>query len=239
MSFRQDVDQMQDEESFNRVRRQNSESYGSMRSTSEKSAKSALAKTAAYFSMRLPGHKRKGKKSNSEESHQMIDKQPPIQTIPTKDSGASPLRDAEGESLAPGQQTTHFTSETKHTITSQPSQSTVIVESSQTSKLTVLARPLSRAESNNNIIYSDCTTNQNIPRPGRSSKITTHEPSSDSRTSDVTGTPESFPTPAPRNGSGGKVKHTYQNIPLPTKDIKNDHHSSQQQPQHTLSEVCL
>ncbi|KAG7159602.1 Titin-like 13, partial [Homarus americanus] len=238
VSFRQDVAQMEDEKGFNRVQRQNSESYGSLRSASEKSAKSTLAKTAAYFSMRLTGNKRKGRsKGNSEENHQMIDKQPTIQTVPTTDSPTYPLRENESEVLAPSQHTTHFTSETKHTITSQPSQNTLILESSQTSKLTVIGRPPSRADSNTDSIYSEGSSNRNIPRPGRATKVRNHEPSSDPRASDVTETTDTLPTPAPRNGTGGKVKHTYQNIPLPTKDnITNAQRPSPKQPHHVLPE---
>nr|XP_053643781.1 hemicentin-1-like [Cherax quadricarinatus] len=238
VSFRQDVEHMEDGKGFNRVQRQNSESYGSMRSTSEKPVKSALAKTAAYFSMRLPGNKKKIRtKEDSEENHKMIDKQPAIQAIPIKESTASPSRETENEVLAPGQHTTHFTSETKHIITSEPTQNTLIVESSQTSKLTVLARPPSRAESNNGSIYSDGSTNRNIPRPGRATKVTNQEPSSDPRTNDATGTTDTLPTPAPRNGGGGKLKHTYQNIPLPTKDKPmTAQHPSLQHPLHVLPE---
>ncbi|KAK4293828.1 hypothetical protein Pmani_033500 [Petrolisthes manimaculis] len=215
---------------LNRVKRQNSQSYGSMRSTNEKPTKSALARTAAYFSMRLPGAKRKAKNKNTtEENHQMLQKQPTKGKAVGSQGGSSPgpstscTSPQKGDPQGESQQTTHFTSETKHTITSQPDSNTLTVESSQTSKLTVLSRPQSRAESNNNSIYSEgSAVSQSFPRPPSSNKVTHSEPSSDARTSDVTG--DTLPVPAPRNngggggGGGGRVRHTYQNIPLPTKD---------------------
>lgn len=220
-----------------------------MRSTHEKPTKSALARTAAYFSMRLPGAKRKAKsKGSNEESHQMVHKQPPRAKTVTPQSGSSPgpssplpAKDGpQGEC----QQTTHFTSETKHTITSLPDSNTLTVESSQTSKLTVLSRPQSRAESNNNSIYSEGSVSQSFPRPPSSNKVTNSEPSSDARTSDVTGEP--LPVPAPRNngsGGGGRVRHTYQNIPMPTKDksmgVQPLTLQQPPQPYPSVPEVCL
>ncbi|XP_042874812.1 hemicentin-1-like isoform X7 [Penaeus japonicus] len=233
VSFQQDVEDSSG--GFSRLRRQNSESYGSMRSTSEKSAKSALARTAAYFSMRLPGaaKRKQRKKSQGEENHQMIDKQKPIKAVPSRDSTASttPLKgsdDAAPPASSPEQQTTHFSTESKHSVTSQPTNSTVIVESSQTSKLTVVTRPFSRAESNNNSIYNESSPHPSVLRPARSTKVSHQEPSSDPRTGDVTGSTDTLPTPAPRNGGGGKQKHTYQNIPLPAKDKSKNGQPAQQ-----------
>lgn len=215
-----------------------------MRSTNEKPTKSALARTAAYFSMRLPGAKRKAKsKGSNEESHQMVQKQPPKPKTVASPGPSTPLAAKDGPQ-GECQQTTHFTSETKHTITSLPDSNTLTVESSQTSKLTVLSRPQSRAESNNNSIYSEGSVSQSFPRPPSSNKVTNNEPSSDARTSDVTG--ETLPVPAPRNngsGGGGRVRHTYQNIPLPTKDksmgVQPPPLQQPPQPYPSVPEVCL
>ncbi|XP_045123893.1 uncharacterized protein LOC123511891 isoform X7 [Portunus trituberculatus] len=181
------------------VRRQNSESYGSMRSTSGRQAKGPLARTAAYLSMRLPGGKKRARAKASEDSHQMIETQPSVKAVPNQSQGKDQAR---GPSEPP--QTTQFTSETRHVVTSRPDLNTVTVETSQNSRLTVTAPQADPEANNNNIFYGGA------PRSGAPSGGHGNERFQDPRTYDPAGA--GLPVPAPRNGTNGRG-HTYQNLP--------------------------
>lgn len=183
------------------VRRQNSESYGSMRSTTGR-AKGPLARTAAYLSMRLPGAKKRARAKADEDSHQMIETQPVARAVPNREGQGQ----TQNTSALP--QTTQFTSETRHTVTSRPDLNTVTVEASQTSRLTVLPPPHAAAEANNNNIYCDGGPRHAAPAHGAAPEY-----SSDPRAYDPAAT--GLPVPAPRNGQGGRPRHTYQNLPPP------------------------
>ena len=212
------------------VQRQNSESYGSMRSTSGRPAKGPLARTAAYLSMRLPGGKKRARAKSREDSHQMIETQPAVRAVPS--------RECQSQNQTPGPsgppQTTQFTSETRHVVTSRPDLNTVTVEASQTSRLTVLPSSQADAEANNNIYY------EGIPRPGTPARGTGNDQFFDPRTYDPAGV--GLPVPAPRNGSGGRARHTYQNLPppVPAADGNTIVHqaSPPPHPQPVVCEVC-
>lgn len=212
------------------VRRQNSESYGSMRSTSGR-AKGPLARTAAYLSMRLPGAKRRARAKADEDSHQMIEAQPVAKAVPNREG------QGQGQTQHPSglPQTTQFTSETRHTVTSRPDLNTVTVEASQTSRLTVLATPQAAAEANNNSIYCD-----GGPRHRAPSRGTPTEHSSDPRAYDPAAT--GLPVPAPRNGASGRPRHTYQNLPPPAAAAQGgmgvQQASPHPPPQPVVCEVC-
>lgn len=211
------------------VRRQNSESYGSMRSTSGRPAKGPLARTAAYLSMRLPGAKKRARAKFAEDSHQMIETQPVVRTVPTRECQSQD----QTQSPSGPPQTTQFTSETRHTVTSRPDL-TVTVEASQTSRLTVLASPQADAEANNNSIRYD-----GVPRAGAPTRGTSNERFSDPRTYDPAGI--GLPVPAPRNGSSNRARHTYQNLPSPSPAADGGTGAQQSPPpppQPVVCEVC-
>lgn len=210
------------------VRRQNSESYGSMRSTTGR-PKGPLARTAAYLSMRLPGAKKRARAKADEDSHQMIEAQPAARAVPNR-AGQGPGQ-TQQPSVLP--QTTQFTSETRHTVTSRPDLNTVTVEASQTSRLTVLPPPHA-AEANNNSIYYDGGPRHAAPHgaaPEYSSDPRVYDPSAGG-----------LPVPAPRNGTGGRPRHTYQNLPPPVAGAQGgaglQQASPHPPPQPVVCEVC-
>lgn len=128
----------------------------------------------------------------------MLEAQPVPKAVPNRESQS----EGQTQHLSGLPQTTQFTSETKHVVTSRPDLNTVTVEASQTSRLTVLPSPHPGAEANNNSIYSDDGTRHRGPATEYSSDPRTYDPA-------ATG----LPVPAPRNGNSGRPRHTYQNLP--------------------------
>lgn len=225
MSFQQDIDQEFDQES-NFERR--GSPYGPMHRSSVKAAKNALAKTAAYFSVRVPkkpnifsrNQRSKNESSNSDvndSQEENICDSKPMEKQPSEDDKTS----------------TFLTTEACHSLnTKTSSPHSFIIEATQTSTLTLHSSP--KNEMNNNLNTSgeanientDFNSKDDQIRWGtpKSSPHWTYSPTeastfqnqcsyySNSNLSDLA------PTPAPRNANvRPRPRPTYQNIPSSSK----------------------
>ena len=231
-----------------------SQSYSSMRIKNKSTnAKNALTKTAAYFSMRLPGSKKltiKAKDSHTESNNIL---QNEGNHYPAADANNSHNRIHDNTSdLTIKPQPDLITSEAKHTVSSKRSSpSTFTVESTQTSKIVLHHQSLLNnndiTESNPNLLLHtpiknhDLSKDDNTYTPNPNQVNYPWSSQSNNNLSNLDNISQDFdannvPVPAPRNGNE-KIKHTYQNLPLSTKEKTNQRQHQYVPP--ACPEVCL
>lgn len=224
VSFQQDIDQEFDQES--NFERRGSPSYGSMQRSSVKAAKNALAKTAAYFSVRVPKKpnifSRNQRNKNESSTSDVND----LQEETTCDS-----KPFENQPSDDNKTSTFLTAEACHSLnTKTSSPHSFVIEATQTSTLTLHSSPKNEMNNNlntsgeANIVNTDFNCKEDQIRWG-TPKNSTHWAYSPSETSNFQKQSSYYsnsnlsdlgPTPAPRNANV-RPRPTYQNIPSSSK----------------------